>query len=181
MMRRTLRNALARFARGEAGTAAIELCFTLPVVMFLFIASAESGLYMTRLIMLERSVDMTMRDLRLGLIDNPTHATLKTEICSHTSILPDCENNLRLELVPVSTTTWTFPAGRVQCVDRDEEIQAAITFNPGVDNDLMLVRACMIQDAMFPGAQIGEGLAYEGDAAGGYALISVNAFVNEPS
>jgi hypothetical protein len=181
MIIQALRRRLARFARGETGTAAVELVITLPTVMFLFIASAESGLYMTRLIMLDRAVDMTMRDLRLGLLDNPTSLELKQEICSHTSILPDCVDALRLELVPVSTVTWNFPTGRVGCVDRDEEIQEATAFNPGVDNELMLVRACMIQDAMFPGAQIGEGLAYDGDEAGGYALISINAFVNEPT
>ena len=47
--------------RREDGTAAMEFVLVIPVIMMIFMASFESGLLMTRSIMLEQSVDMTMR------------------------------------------------------------------------------------------------------------------------
>ena len=49
----------------------------------------------------------------------------------------------------------------------------------GQQNDVMLVRVCVVQDAMFPTSGIGLGLPK--DAQGGYGLVSVTAFVTEPS
>ena len=170
-----------RFRDNQSGGGAIELVIVLPVMMGIFISATECGLYMTRQIMLERAVDMTVRDLRLGKIPNPTHLKLKNSICANTSIIPDCVDSIRIDLVRVSTTTWAFPTTRVECVDRDQPIELSLEFNPGVQNELMLVRVCLLQDAIFPGADFAEGIAYEGDSAGGYALISTSAFVNEPS
>lgn len=178
---RRLGTAWSDFRKGQAGGGAIELVIVLPVMMGIFIAATESGLYMTRQIMLERAVDMTVRDLRLGKIPNPNHAKLKTSICANVSIIPDCAESIRIDLVRVSTTTWAFPTTRVECVDRSQPIELSLEFNPGAENELMLVRVCLLQDAIFPGAEFAQGIAYEGDAAGGYALISTSAFVNEPS
>ncbi len=49
----------------------------------------------------------------------------------------------------------------------------------GQQNDVMLVRVCVIQDAIFPTSGIGLGLSV--DSLGGYALISRSAFVVEPT
>ena len=176
-----LRDALRSFRRREAGSGALELVIVLPVMMMVFMYSAESGLYMTRQIMLERAVDLTVRDLRLGRIPTPTHAELKDDICANSSIIPDCDTALRVELVRVSTTNWNLPNTAIECVDRDEPIELSLEFNPGVENELMLVRVCLIQDAIFPGTKFSEGIAREGDSAGGYAIVSTSAFVNEPS
>lgn len=180
LLRRAAR-ASARFRRNEAGNGAIELVLVLPMLMMVFTYSAECGLYMTRNIMLERAVDITVRDLRLGRIETPTHAELKENICANSSIIPDCADALRVELLRVSTTTWNMPTTAVECVDRDEPIELSLEFNPGVENELMLVRVCLIQDAIFPGTEFSKGIAREGDSAGGYAIIATSAFVNEPS
>lgn len=176
-----VRKAWDRFRANQSGGGAIELVLVLPVMMGIFISATEAGLYMTRQIMLERAVDMTVRDLRLGKIPNPTHSKLKTSICANVSIIPDCSTAIRIDLVRVSTTTWDFPTTAVECVDRAQPIELSLEFNPGAQNELMLVRVCLLQDAIFPGADFARGIAYEGDAAGGYALISTSAFVNEPS
>ena len=63
-------------------------------------------------------------------------------------------------------------------MDRDEPIQPAVTFNPGAANELMLVRVCIVQDALFPGIGIGEQLVM--DSSGGYPITAVSSFVNEP-
>jgi hypothetical protein len=177
---RNVRSSWKRFRAGQSGGGAIELVLVLPVMMGIFISATECGLYMTRQIMLERAVDIAVRDLRLGRIPNPNHVKLKKSICANTVILPDCSKSLRVELLPISTTTWAFPTNGVECVDRAKDIEINQDFNPGADNELMLVRVCLIQDAIFPGASFAQGIAYKGDAAGGYALVSVSSFVNEP-
>jgi hypothetical protein len=49
----------------------------------------------------------------------------------------------------------------------------------GQQNDVMLVRVCVVQDAIFPTSGIGLGLPK--DSQGGYGVIAVSAFVVEPS
>jgi Flp pilus assembly protein TadG len=64
---------LARALRNEEGTATMEFVLVIPLIMMIFMASFESGLLMTRSIMLEQSVDMAMRELRLGHVSPLTN------------------------------------------------------------------------------------------------------------
>lgn len=173
-----LRRSLRRFGRREEGGAMVELVIVMPVMMVIFMAAFESGLYMTRQIMLERAVDLTIRELRLGRIADPTHEDIKNQICDRAAFLADCHFTIRVELRPVSTVTWNLPSTPTTCFDRDEPVNPSLTPNPGVQNELMLVRVCVIQDAVFPGANIASSIVR--DTQGGYALVSVAAFVNEP-
>lgn len=170
---------LARGFRREDGTATIEFVMAVPVLMTVFMASFESGLLMTRSIMLEQSVDMTMRELRLGHYSLPNAALLKREICKRTVIFKDCEANIMIEMTRVSTANWALPQGEVSCVDREEDIQPVTALQIGQQNDVMLVRVCVIQDAIFPTSKFGLNLAT--DAQGGYGLVAVSAFVTEPT
>lgn len=170
---------LARAFKREDGTASVEFVLAVPVLMAVFMAAFESGLIMTRSIMLEQSLDMTMRELRLGRLTNPDHDSLKEEICSRTVIFPNCEENITIELRRVSTTTWSLPTEAVECVDRVEDVNPVTVLQIGQQNDLMLVRVCVTLDAMFP--TTGIGLRLPKDDEGGYGLVAVSAFSNEPS
>jgi Flp pilus assembly protein TadG len=165
--------------RREDGTAAMEFVLVIPIIMMIFMASFESGLLMTRSIMLEQSVDMTMRELRLGHISSVTNHKLKTEICSRTIIFPDCMNNMKIELHRVSTTTWDIPATPPHCVVRREPGEPVVSMNAGQQNDLMLVRVCVALEAMFPTTGIALDLPL--DADGAYGLVARSAFVIEPT
>ncbi len=50
----------------EDGTATIPFLLFLPFFMMLVISSLEMGMLMLRHVMLERALDMSVRDLRLG-------------------------------------------------------------------------------------------------------------------
>ena len=106
--------------RREDGTAAMEFVLVIPLIMMIFMASFESGLLMTRSIMLEQSVDMTMRELRLGHISPVTNRRLKKEICARTVIFPNCMNSMKIQLNRVSTSTWAIPAEPNHCINRRE-------------------------------------------------------------
>jgi len=170
---------LARAFRREDGTAAVEFVIAVPVLITIFMASFESGLLMTRSIMLEQSVDMTMRELRLGHYPLPDAPLLKHEICKRTVIFKNCETNIMIEMTRISTANWSLPTTGVSCVDRAEDIQPVTALQIGQQNDIMLVRVCVVQDALFPTTGIGLGLPKDGN--GGYGVVAVSAFVTEPT
>ena len=174
-----LRQCLHRLHKNEDGTATIEFVLAIPVIMTIFMASMESGVLMTRYIMLEKSVDMVMRELRLGQYLAPTPELLKAEICKRTIIMPDCEADITIELSPVNTTAWDFPVIPTGCIDRGTNLKPPLIFNAGAAHQIMLVRVCIPQNAMFPTSGIGLGLPKDGK--GGYGLVATAAFVNEPS
>lgn len=169
-----LRQALRR----EDGTASVEFVLVIPVIMSIFMASFESGLFMTRSIMLDQAVDRTMRELRLGRLVNPTQASLKTEICSRTVIMPDCQSSILVELRPISTATWTYPDTNARCRDRAAAVEPIVDYTQGSANEIMLVRVCVVMDALFPTTGIALNMSL--DSQGGYALVSTAVFTNEP-
>ena len=184
-MKRLLSLAARRFAafvpdemRREDGTAAMEFVLVIPVIMMIFMASFESGLLMTRSIMLEQSVDMTMRELRLGHYSSVTNVLLKREICSRTIIFPDCMANMKIQLDRVSTSDWDIPATPATCINRREVGEPVVSMSAGQQNDLMLVRVCIALQAMFPSTGIAMKLPLDSD--GGYGLVARSAFVTEP-
>jgi hypothetical protein len=165
--------------RKEDGTASIEFVFAIPVLMVVFMASCESGYFMVRHVMLERAVDMTMRDLRLGLLGNISHDDLRTLMCSRAVVLHNCSTNLKIELTPISTATWALPTAAPTCIDRSIAIEPVTTFVRGGGSEPVIVRVCVRQNAMFPSTGVGLGL--QQDAQGGYALVARSVFVNEPT
>lgn len=173
-----LRHKLAAFRRREDGTASTEFVVIIPLILGIFMASMESGLVMVRSTLLEQSVDMTMRNLRLGQYANVDGDLLKQEICARTIVFPNCADNIMIEMRRVSTTTFAMPSNPVTCVDREEVVQPVTTLQIGQQNDVMMVRVCIVQDILFP--TTGLGLALPKDPSGGIGLIAETAFVTEP-
>lgn len=176
-----------RFRRKEDGVATLEFVLMVPAFLMIFMASFESGLLMTRYIMLERSLDMIVRDLRLGnfaFSDTATaqqkHDAVQKAICSKTVMFPDCEEIMMLEMRSVSQVTWEPLNTAADCVNRAEDFTAVDQFTTGVDNEMMLVRACAIFDPIFPLTGVGLRLRSETNGTG-YRLVASSAFVNEPS
>ncbi len=169
---------LARGFRSENGTASVEFVMAVPVLLTVFMASFESGLLMTRSVMLEQAVDITMRELRLGHYVDPDAALLKQEICKRTVIFTDCNAKIRLELTRVSKSTWAMPSTSTSCINRSSAFQVPDTLMALTENEMMLMRVCVYQDLMFPTSGLGLKMADTG--FGNYGLIAISAFVVEP-
>lgn len=176
MMRFTRR--LARGFRQEDGTASVEFAMSVPILLTIFMASFESGLLMTRSVMLEQAVDKTMRELRLGHYVAPDADLLKEEICKRTVIFNDCQNNILIELTQVNKTTWDLPTTSTNCINKDKEFQVPDTLMDQTEHEMMLMRVCVRQELIFPTSGLGLKLAT--DSQGGYGLIAMSAFVVEP-
>ena len=173
-MRKWLRRLSGR-ARREDGNATIEFVLMFPLVMTTFLCTVEAGWMMTRWVMMERSIDRAVRDLRLGI--GPTsHDELKDLICDRVALIDDCKSVVRLDLTPVNGSA--FPTGTVPCVDRSAAIQPVTDYIPGQENQMMLVRICVVVDPIFPTTAWGLKLPLDG--TGGFRMYAMSAFVNEP-
>lgn len=165
--------------RREDGTASIEFVILFPALMTLFLSSFEMSVLLLRSVMLDKSLDTTVRELRLGLIDTETQGSLKTRLCDRAPIIANCATNMLVELTPISTDTWAFPEGNAACTDKTAEIQPAVNVAFGIANDIMIVRACAKVDPFFSPSKWVLDLAPT-DAAGQYAVVAASTFVNEP-
>lgn len=163
----------------ERGLASIEFALFFPIYLGLFFWAVELGIVMMKGTMLDHAMDVSMRELRLGLVADPSPEQLKADICARARLIGNCEDQLMIELQPVSTQTWAMPVTPVTCVNNDEELQPVVTFDPGGQQELMLVRACIMIPVLFPEMALGRRLFTDG--SGNIGISSTSAFVNEPS
>jgi len=176
---RRVARALHQLFHREDGTATLGFVMFVPVFVFLFVSCFEVSIINIRKLMLERGLDLAVRDLRLGTWPNVTTAILKTAICNNSGgFIADCDNQIMLELVQVPTTTWSLPDPGATCVDRSASVQPTTSFDAGTENQMMIVRACVLIDPFFPGTELA--LLLENPTGAGIALVATSAFVNEP-
>ncbi|WP_108483407.1 TadE/TadG family type IV pilus assembly protein [Oceaniglobus ichthyenteri] len=169
---------LRRFRRDEDGGPTIEFIILVTPIIWMFMSGAEAGLLNMRSVMLERGTDIAMRAVRINPNRPPTHDQVKQLICDQALLIPDCMENLRVELRNVPRGQWNTIGPAVECQDRSDTIAPITRFVPGQPSALMLVRACVKVRPIFPTTALG--LMLPKDGAGDYAAISTAAFVNEP-
>ncbi|MEM7076434.1 MAG: TadE/TadG family type IV pilus assembly protein [Pseudomonadota bacterium] len=172
------------FAGNEDGNASIEFVMVFPIYMALLFMSIELGFVTLRSTMLERGMDMAVRDIRLGtgtLSDDGKvlHDEIKAAVCENALMVVNCETSLRLEMAPADIRTFASLDTSVDCTDRAETSEPVLDVAPGQANELMLLRACLKYDPIFPTALLGERLIVDGSGQG--AIISTTAFVQEPT
>lgn len=176
------RTKFQRFLREEDGTASLEFVLVFPVFFTFFLMTVESGLINARHVMLERGVDLTIRDIRIGQMAVPDADLVAARICEIALIIPSCAQNLRVELLRRNPINFDPVSNRITCVDRSTESQPVLGFTPGTNNDLMIMRVCVRIDPLLPTTGLGKAIVDGGTAASGgsYALVSSSAFVVEP-
>ncbi|WP_204114873.1 TadE/TadG family type IV pilus assembly protein [Shimia biformata] len=178
MMHRIAKH-LARFGRKEDGHATIEFAIMFPFFFVFILSSVEIGLITLKYAFLERGLDIAVREVRLSTGDAPDHVELKNLICDEATFIDNCAENLSLEMVQVDPRNWVPISDQATCTDRAEEVQPVTTFTPGQANQLMILRVCAKVPALYPTMGFGKEIAK--DTSGDIALVSVSAFVQEPS
>jgi hypothetical protein len=172
-----------RFRRDESGTSSIEFVILFPIFMSVFFAGFETGLLMLRNAMLERATDLAVRQLRIGTPNPPDFLEFKEMVCDNVFFIDACMDRVQVQLNPVDMNTWGPLDGDPRCVDVgwDETIDPfnETQYSVGANNELMMVRICVLFQPIFPGVGHGLGLRYDGE--GNYAMVTTTAFVNEPS
>lgn len=169
---------LRRFRREEQGAMTVEFALWFPFFLVFLYSSFELGLMTMRQAMLERGLDIAVRDIRLGTGTAPQHDEIKTAICDNAIVLPGCENNLRLEMIRTDMRDWQSLPNDVDCTDKSEEVKPVRQFVPGTSNQLMLLRACLKVSPLSPTSKLVENMKTDG--AGDVAIVLTSAFVQEP-
>ncbi|QYX58148.1 pilus assembly protein [Roseovarius sp. SCSIO 43702] len=173
-----LRTFLTRFRRDEDGNSSVEFMILFPVYFALLIMSLELSMITLRHTMLERGLDIAVRELRLGTGTAPQHSQIKQIICDNALLISDCSNSLKLEMVPKDIRAFVTLDGNVDCSDKAAPSKPVKAFVPGQQNELMMLRACLKYDPIFPKWDLARAL--DRDSSGQIAIQSTTAFVQEP-
>ena len=171
---------LCRFQRDRRGSATMEFMVLFPFLMTLIFMIAEIGTFMVRSVNLERALDIAIRDVRLGAAGIDTLDGLRTRICSSAFLISECESVLLVELFSLgdSVAGASLPGGLYQCRNRAEDIDPVVSFDPSGPGEIIIVRACLIADPVFPATGLLSTLPEA--MGGGYAILAQSAFINEP-
>ena len=148
-----------------------------PVFLGLIVSSIELGTVTIRHTVLERSLDSTVRELKLGT-GASDHAGIKASICSQSNVLPGCEDRLHIEMITLDMNNWAAPDMTADCVDTTSVTTPQRTFQHGGSHEMTLIRACYKFKPATPIGGLNASLSK--DADGFSALVSTTAFVSEP-
>lgn len=171
---------LRAFGFSESGVATVEFVVVFPFFVTIFLSAYEVAIMNIRAVMMERALDVVVRDIRLAGGAQIQHDAVRTSICNNAILIPSCTDVTKIELTRIDRETWTTNlSDQADCQDREDEIKPPKNFQNGSQNDLMLIRVCATVDAIFP--TFGVGRTIPKDERGGYILMSSSAFVNEPS
>ncbi|GAA6207142.1 hypothetical protein NBRC116601_04350 [Cognatishimia sp. WU-CL00825] len=176
-MKNFMLNKLRFFRKSEDGNAAVEFAIMFPVLLVFLMMSVEVGLMTLRHTMLERAMDDTVRWVRLNTGGAPTHEELKARICEY-NVVPDCATNLHLEMVVRDVRNWTDLPSTFACTDASETIAPMSEYSFGMDNELVVLRACAKYTPIFPSSKFASAL--QTDGAGDTSITAMTAFVQEP-
>ncbi|WP_197916435.1 TadE/TadG family type IV pilus assembly protein [Thiosulfatihalobacter marinus] len=177
-MTQNKRSFLSRFRRNEDGHATIEFAIMVPFLFVIMLSAVELGMLTMRYAFLERGLDIVVRDIRLSTGAEFEHDEIRDQICDAAGMIPDCSNNLKLEMITLDLRDWTGIPTTTVCTNRAEEVQPLTSFQAGGENTLMVLRACAKIEPLFP--TTGLGATFNVDSAGDYALVATSAFVQEP-
>lgn len=167
-----------RFLKNTKGAAAVEFALVVPLLLAIIFSTLEAGWIMVQSIMLDRSLDMTVRELRLGQIANPTQEKLRARICDGAVVLTNCSNALAVEFISIRTDA-DYPTDEARCINRASTIAPVLRFNAGGREQTVFVRACYVVDPITPG--LGLSGLLDKDATGALRIIAKSGFINEPA
>jgi len=184
---KTLGRFLKLFRKSEDGGPTLEFVLVFTPFFILAVSSFELGLLMTRHAMLERGVDMAVREVRLNTGAAIDETDFKTMVCNTAGLIPNCMSQLRIEMIPVDLrvangmSSNTVPRD-ASCVDAGtlDPSQRAYQFTSGIPNQMMVVRACGLFAPMLPETALGWFLSRMDEGDRYYRLVSTTAFVMEP-
>jgi hypothetical protein len=178
-VRRGWLSRLLRRARRDEGNATIEFVILFPMFVFLLVSAVELGFITMRHTMLDRAVDLTVRDIRLGTGSAPQYEQIRDTICARAPVIPNCQSNVKLEMIRMDLRNWQAPPADYDCVDHAEEVQPVRTFTNGMENEMILLRICAMFQPIFPLSGLGRDLK-ESSVNGYKAMVTATAFVQEP-
>lgn len=173
-----IKNTLRRFRDSDEGSATVPFALWTPLMVGIALSAVEMGALTVRHTQLERALDQTIREVKLGTGSTYTHEELKEKICGRASVLTDCVNMLHLEMIGLDMRDWTPPPETADCVDTAATVTPQRNFTAGEQHEMMLLRACYKYKPISPTSYLASSLPK--DQQGYTALVSTGTFVHEP-
>ncbi|MEM1346256.1 MAG: hypothetical protein AAGI34_16965 [Pseudomonadota bacterium] len=179
-----------RFVGDERGAVTAEFVVLFMPLCYMLFMIAELSVYMTRQALLERGLNMAVRDLRLGALEVPglaegaepteaqSAAAFRARICEGAFLLTECNDRLRIEVTPFETFTEFGESGFICPNTFDPDLSPMDLYTPVSRQQLTLVKACLVSSPIFPG--VGLGAQMDWIEGSGYANVSRTAFISEP-
>ncbi len=165
-----LKELWATFLRDEQGGPTIEFVVIFPAIVFFIFAYGEAGTLATRAVMLERGLDIAIRDIRTtgfppGTDPDRAHEFIKHKICTNAFLIAgSCLDDLLLEMKAVGPGEAFPNTEAVICEDVPPGAVAPVTFggntNAAANSEIMLVRACLPVNPLFGFSIFGGGQVY---------------------
>lgn len=179
----TLGRFLRMFRKSEDGGPTVEFVLVFTPFIILLVSAFELGLLMTRHVMMERGLDMAVREVRLNTGAPIDEVQFKTMVCNAAGIIPNCMTQLRLEMVTIdlhvaNSVNAVSLTPEASCTNINDPFVPARNFQNGAPNAMMVVRACGLFSPMLPETALGYFLSRMD--GGYYRLVSTTAFVMEP-
>lgn len=191
-----IKSQINRFQRDEDGAPTMEFIILFPLFFLLTVWVIEMGLVTLRWASFERSVDLALRELKVGGLkteideaqdgdvnSSQAHDLIKAAVCDTIFFFPDCTAEIVVEMDALASTE-PIPASNKLCVDKSEDIDVETTIltgTKGAENvdEIVYIRACIIGKTIFvPDSFLA--LPITRVAGGGYQLSSNSAYINEP-
>ncbi|WP_179379219.1 TadE/TadG family type IV pilus assembly protein [Jannaschia marina] len=170
-------------AAREAGGASVEFVLLVPAFLMVFISSFEASLMLTRQVMLERAMDIAVRDIRLDTGSTVTQNQVRNAVCDRARILPDCRENMLIELTLITRTSYATPDADAPCVNQLTSIVPRSIFAGGRAGQMVLARACYSVRPSLPLAVLAGnrtlGSYLIDDTDGTFRIVTATAFVVE--
>ncbi|MBY6006553.1 pilus assembly protein [Salipiger bermudensis] len=167
-----------RFCADQDGSGPVEVVLYTTALLVLLGTSVELGIINLKQALLERALAVSVRDVRLNTGASPDYAAIKHRICEEMTASNTCEANMMLEMKVAEPTNFVGLPDIIDCINAEEEPRPSRQFEPGLDNDLMLMRACFKYKPIFPTSRLSASVSMDQN---GYAQLVARAmFVQEP-
>lgn len=164
--------------RREAGASSVEFVIIFPFFFFIFLLAFEASVLLIRQVMLERGLDLAVREIRLDSASAVGIGQLTEGICDRAAILPDCLERMVVELRVIDPTNWAVPSVAAPCTTLTRSVVPPTRFDVNRASEMVIVRACYAVDPVFPGAPLGARLVDDRDGA--LRMVAASVFVVEP-
>jgi len=194
MKRPGLISRLRQFRRDEkGGTPTVEFVILFPIYIYMMCSAWEVGMFLFRQIMLERGLDMTVRELRINDYEDKWGTTaefaeIKSGICANTPSIKNCDSLLSLatdDIDNLRNPQWGLVEEGALCADRKKAAPDRFgnpRWNTGGENHVVVISACWFYDPMFSSFGIASEAPIKAasDFGGGVAVTAISAFAIEP-
>lgn len=167
---------LKKFSRNEDGSAVIPFAIWFPVFIMFMVSGIELGTISLRHTNLERAVDLTSRYFRLNPGQPVNDRAIANRICNLARSLPDCQQNIRVQLEMVDLRAGERPTPLESCTNRNSRPELVVL---GENQEIAFFKVCYRYRTITGVGYLGNVIASEnGDFV---SLVSSSAFIIEPS